>query len=81
MTSTLVKLGPKGQILINKEYRQQMNIHPGNYLKTTLTPQGLLLKPFNAKKELEKVRKIREQISKQWPKNLDCVDAVRVVRR
>ncbi|OGI65581.1 hypothetical protein A2642_04510 [Candidatus Nomurabacteria bacterium RIFCSPHIGHO2_01_FULL_39_10] len=81
MTSQLVKLGPKGQILINKEYREKMHLRPGNYLKTILTPQGLLLKPFNAKKEMEHIRKIREEISKHLPKNFDSVHAAREVRR
>ena len=81
MTSSLVKLGPKGQILIKKEYRAQLGLKPGNYVQTYLTSQGLVIKPVNAAAELEKVRKIREKISKHWPKNVDCVDAVRDVRR
>ena len=81
MTNTIVRIGPKGQIIIKKEYREQLSIHAGNYVETILTREGLLIKPINVKKELQEVYKIRKIITKNWKKGVDCVDAAREGRK
>lgn len=81
MTHTLVRIGPKGQIVIQKEYRQKLALVPGNYVETTLTSAGLLLRPLNLQKELQEVRSLRKYISKHWEKGVDCVQATREERR
>ena len=81
MTHTLVRIGPKGQIVIQKEYRQKLNLAPGNYLEATLVPAGLLLRPFNVQKEWQDVRSLRKYITKHWEKGVDCVQATREERR
>lgn len=81
MTETIVKIGPKGQILIKKEYREKLGLNTGSYAEAILEHNGLLIKPINTKKELEKVRRLREHISKSWPKGMDSVTAVREQRK
>ncbi len=81
MTHTLVRIGPKGQIVIQKEYRQKLNLAPGNYLEATLVPAGLLLRPLNVQKEWQDVRSLRKYITKHWEKGVDCVQATREERR
>ena len=81
MTETIVRMGPKGQILIKKEYREKIGLKPGNYAETILERCGILILPINTKKELQSIHEIRHRISKKWPKNVDCVDAVREQRR
>lgn len=81
MTQTLVKIGPKGQILIRKEYRNKLGLQPGKYAETVLTPTGLLITPINAQKELQEIHKIRNYIGKHWQRGSDGVDAVHEERR
>jgi len=81
MTCKIVKIGPKGQIVLKKEYREQFGILPGNYIETLITPEGILIRPTNLKKELEDIHKIREIINKRLKKSFDSVDAVREERR
>lgn len=80
MTHTLVKLGPKGQILIKKEFRDKVGLTVGHYAEAVLKPQGILIRPLNPAKELEKARKLRAYLSKYWPKDVDCVEAVKEQR-
>ncbi len=81
MTHTLVRIGPKGQIVIQKEYRQKLNLAPGKYVETSLTPAGLLLRPLNVQKEWQDLRSLRKYITKHWEKGVDCVQATREERR
>jgi AbrB family looped-hinge helix DNA binding protein len=38
-----MKIGPKGQVVIPKEFRKSLGLHPGNKVIFTLTEEGLLL--------------------------------------
>ncbi len=80
MTETIVRIGPKGQIVIKKEYRDKLGIKEGSYIQEILESDGLLIKPLNTNKELEKVSELRKKLSKNWPKNMDSVKAVREQR-
>jgi len=80
MTDSIVRIGPKGQILIKKEYREKLGIKSGNYVETVLQDNTLLIRPINVNKELAKIKKLRAQMSKNWPKGLDSVEAVREQR-
>ena len=77
MTKTIVKLGLKGQIVIKKELREKFGIKPGTYVETIVGREGILIRPVRVKEELESVSKLREKITKLWPKGLDSVNAVR----
>ncbi len=81
MTHTLVRIGSKGQMVIRQEFREKLGLHPGRYAETSLTSQGLLVKPVNVQQELAEVHKMRGYISKHWEKGLDSVRAVREDRR
>ena len=76
---TRVKLGPKGQIMIRKEFRDVLEIEPGMYVQMTLKNKCVFIKPIPVHEELEKVRKIRMML-KPWPKGMDSVKAVREQR-
>lgn len=81
MTTTLVKLGPKGQILLKKELREKYGLKPGCYIETIGSTKGILIKPVDINKELLDVQNIRKNISKHWPKHIDSVEAVREQRK
>ncbi|MBS3175331.1 AbrB/MazE/SpoVT family DNA-binding domain-containing protein [Candidatus Woesearchaeota archaeon] len=80
MTDSIVRIGPKGQIVIKKEYRDKLGIKTGNYVETIIQNDTLLIKPVNVTKELEKIKKLRSQMSKNWPKGLNSVEAVKEQR-
>lgn len=80
MTSIMVRIGTKGQIVIRKNYREILGMKPGSYVQTELVGRGLLIKPQDAEKELQKVRRIREGIRKSLPEGFDSVQAVRAQR-
>lgn len=80
MTEAVVKMGPKGQVLIIKELREKVGLRPGQLAETILYAKGVLIRPVSLEKELGDVRRIRQSISKKWPKGLDCIEAVREQR-
>lgn len=80
MNEDIVKLGIKGQIVIKKEFRDKLGLHPGMYVEAVLEKDSLRIRPIQAREELEKLRAIRASISKAWPKGVDSVSAVREQR-
>ena len=81
MNSGVVKVGPKGQIQIKKELRDEYGLQPGRFVETIRNRNGILIKAFDAEGELKKLQKFRQEISKKWPKGLDCVDLIREQRK
>lgn len=81
MNTSLVKLGPKGQILLKKELREKFGLKPGCYIETIVSTKGILIKPIDTQKEFLDIHEIRKAITKHWPKDLDSVEAVREQRK
>ena len=80
MTSTLVKIGPKGQMLIKKEYREKLGLKPGCYAETEMAGGALLIRAPDAETEMLSALRIRRAVVRRWPKGLDSVHAVREQR-
>ena len=82
MTLTAVsKIGPKGQIVLRKEFRTEFGLEEGTMVEEQLTKEGILIKPFDAKKLLASIDEIARKLSEKWPKGLTAVEAVRRERR
>lgn len=81
MTSAILKIGPKGQVLIKKEFREQLGILPGGFVEASLAREGLLLRAVDPAKELKRLREVRTFVTRHWPKGMDCVSATRDERR
>ncbi len=57
------KVGPKGQVVIPKDFREEMGIHSGSKVQFELTEDGIIIK-----KEDEETEKIFENIAKSGKK-------------
>lgn len=57
------KVGPKGQVVIPKDFRKEMNIMPGNKVEFEYTEEGILIK-----KEDEETEKVFERVAKSGEK-------------
>lgn len=73
----LTRLSPKSQIVLRKEFRVAMGIKPGGILRERLENRRVVIEPVDVKKEIEKIEKIAEMVSKKWPKGLSAVEAIR----
>ncbi len=57
------KVGPKGQVVIPKDFREEMGIHPGSKVEFRFTEDGIVIK-----KEDEETEKVFERIAKSGEK-------------
>ncbi|MFM7879962.1 MAG: AbrB/MazE/SpoVT family DNA-binding domain-containing protein [Acidimicrobiaceae bacterium] len=46
------KIGPKGQVVIPKEFRDELGIEPGDEVEVSLSENGVLIQSVNATKSL-----------------------------
>lgn len=53
------EVGPKGQVVIPKDFREEMNIFPGSKVEFECTEKGILIR-----KEDEKIEKVFEEVAK-----------------
>ncbi len=53
------KVGPKGQVVIPKDFREEMNIFPGSKVEFEYTEKGILIR-----KEDEETEKIFEEVAR-----------------
>ncbi|MBI4147795.1 AbrB/MazE/SpoVT family DNA-binding domain-containing protein [Candidatus Woesearchaeota archaeon] len=78
--ATVVKVGPKGQILLKKSLREATGIQPGGVVLQELTGKGVLIKRLDSVALVSDVEAIAAKVRKRWPRELDCVSAVRADR-
>ncbi|HLC74648.1 MAG TPA: AbrB/MazE/SpoVT family DNA-binding domain-containing protein [Candidatus Nanoarchaeia archaeon] len=81
MTSKLVRIGAKGQIVIRKNIRDELGLQEGTLLQEEVTDKGLLIKPIRGDDILRSMEATAKRISKLWPKKLSSVEAIRRERR
>ncbi|MFM8721352.1 MAG: AbrB/MazE/SpoVT family DNA-binding domain-containing protein [Acidimicrobiaceae bacterium] len=46
------KIGPKGQVVIPKKFRDEFGIEPGDEVEVSLSENGVLIQSVNATKSL-----------------------------
>lgn len=73
----LVKLGPKGRIVLKKEIRKALGVKKDDLLKAKLINKKLLIEPFDWNREVEEIEGLARKISRKWPKGLSAAEAVR----
>lgn len=73
----LSRLGPKGQIVLRKEFRKALGMEPGSLIRQKLVGKKVILQPFDWSEEMKRVHKIAKEIGKKWPKGLTSVQAIR----
>ncbi|MBI4009779.1 MAG: AbrB/MazE/SpoVT family DNA-binding domain-containing protein [Candidatus Aenigmarchaeota archaeon] len=78
---SISRLGPKGQIVLKKEFRKATGIMPGTVVKERLEGNRIVIEKLDVERELAKVEKIASMVSKKWPKGLSAVQAIREERR
>lgn len=68
------KVGPKGQIVISKEFRERYRIMPGSQIEQLDTGSGILIRPAQLIKEWQR---LATRVGKKWPKGVSAVEAIR----
>lgn len=82
MTNEMVsKVGPKGQIVIRKMFRDEIGLEEGMLFEEKLSHGGVLIRPIKAESFIQGIEKIARKASKKWPKGISSVDAVRSERK
>lgn len=71
------KVGPKGQVVICKEFREKYGIKPGLEVEQLDAGNGILIRPAEL---LEDWEKLAIKVGKKWPKTLSSVEAIREER-
>lgn len=73
-------MGPKGQVVIAKEWRQKYGITEGSIVEQVAVGEGVLLVVPKVDELLKSLDETAERVGKAWPKELTAVDAVRADR-
>jgi len=84
MTEELVKMSPKGQLVVPQEIRENEDFKPGDRFLSFPVKEGVLFKKvnINVKLEFEKLSKeIEEKFKKEGVKAKDVKEAVRWARK
>ena len=85
MDTDLVKMSPKGQLVVPQEIRDQEEFHPGDRFIPFPVKDGVLFKRVripNVKKEMSKLSEdIRKQFQKKDVTSQDVDEAVKWARR
>ena len=68
------KVGPKGQIVISKEFREKYGIRPGLQVEQLDTGSGVLIRPAELLKDW---KRLAVEVGNKWPKTLSSVEAIR----
>lgn len=76
ISETIVKVGPKGQVLLKKRIRDAVNISAGSMVLQKITRDGILIKPIRTETLLSAIDELAQKIGKSQPKSVDCVELV-----
>ena len=77
----IIRVNPKGQIVLRKEFRKVTGIQPGTVIKERLDGDKIVIERLDIEKEIAKIEKLASIIGKKWPKGLSAVQAIREERR
>lgn len=71
---TKIKVGPKGQVTLNKALRDKFGIKPGSLVEEIEIKEGILIKSIDI--SLDRWTNLRKKVSKKWPSGLTSVQAI-----
>lgn len=74
------KVGPKGQVVILKDFRERFGIREGKLVEQIPTSKGLLLVPVAAEQLLKDLDSAARDIGNAWPRGKSAVEAIREER-
>jgi AbrB family looped-hinge helix DNA binding protein len=77
----ILKVTPKGQVILKKKIRKVLGIKNGGMVKLVIKNKSVTIKPFDMKEELREIEALAEKISRKWPKGLSSVEIIRRGRR
>ena len=80
-TERIIRVNPKGQIVLRKEFRKATGIEPGTVIKERLEGDKIIIEKLDVEKEISKIEAIAGMVGKKWPKGLSAVQAIREERR
>ena len=76
----IIRVSPKGQIVLRKELRRETDIKPGGFIEAHRVGKKVVLESLSLSKERENVEKLAEMVSKKVPKGRTSVDIIREQR-
>ena len=76
----IIRVSPKGQIVLRKELRLETGIRPGGFIEAHKQGKRVVLEALELHKETENVEKIAEMVSKKIRKGRTSVDIIREQR-
>ncbi|MEM2882672.1 MAG: AbrB/MazE/SpoVT family DNA-binding domain-containing protein [Candidatus Bathyarchaeia archaeon] len=71
------RVGPKGQVVIEKGLRERYGIKEGGLVEQIPTEGGILLVPVSVEGLLEELEEVAERVGRVWPKGVSSVEAIR----
>jgi AbrB family looped-hinge helix DNA binding protein len=74
------RVGPKGQVVILKDFRERFGIKEGKLVEQVPTSKGLLLIPVAAEQLLKDLDHVARDIGSAWPKGKSAAEAIREER-
>ena len=74
------RVGPKGQVVILKDFRERFGIKEGKLVEQVPTSKGLLLVPVAAEQLLKGLDTVARDIGSAWPKGKSAAEAIREER-
>jgi AbrB family looped-hinge helix DNA binding protein len=74
------RVGPKGQVVILKDFRERFGIKEGKLVEQVPTSKGLLLVPVAAEQLLKELDSVARDIGSAWPKGKSAAEAIREER-
>jgi bifunctional DNA-binding transcriptional regulator/antitoxin component of YhaV-PrlF toxin-antitoxin module len=80
VSSGILKLGTKSQIVMKKDVRKALGIKPGSLLSSKVEGKRFVIEPFDVQKEMDRIEKIAHMIGKKIPKGINSVDIIRKER-
>jgi len=79
--SFIVRVSPKGQIVLRKEIREKLGIKQGSLLRQEVVGKEIRLVPIKEGELLKEVEKLAKRISKRVSKSVSSVELVKGERR
>ena len=77
MTSKTVRIGAKGQIVLQKDLRDKLGLEEGRLVEERIVGKGILITPVDVDALMKRIEKTTRSITSAWPKGLTSVEAVR----
>ena len=82
MEADLVKMSPKGQLVVPQEIREDSSFNPGDRFVAFPVKEGVVFKKINLKEEFDKVSKeIASHFKKRGISSRDVRDGIKWARK